>query len=250
MHIFNRKEDDARIVLRVKAISVDFWDTISLYPFTQEIFEERVSHSYGIFRKYDVSEGTSRMLMRSVYDHFEDIWHNHRRTPTTPEMFRHIEKLVGYELRSDDFNTLVEFNEKLITEKYFKIESGIEKALRKLSGKYKLVIISDTGFEPGREIRNALKKLNMLDIFSYAVFSDETGYSKPDIRAFFLAAEKAGCRTDEMVHIGDRESKDISGARDSGMKAILYTGFRSEDEKDTTADVTVSSWEEILNLLD
>jgi FMN phosphatase YigB (HAD superfamily) len=52
-----------------------------------------------------------------------------------------------------------------------------------------------------------------------------------------------------MIHIGDRENKDIAGARSFGMQAVLFTGFRDDDLKITTADFTAGSWKEILNLL-
>lgn len=235
--------------LNIKAVTVDFWDTIAPYPFTEEIFQERVEHSSRIFGKYDITFETSEKLMRSIYDHFEDIWHNHRRTPTTPEMFRHIEKIIGTAFDEQDFSELVSFNESLITEKYFDLRADVADSIRKLSEKYKIIIISDTGFEPGRELRKALDKNDLLDRFHYGVFSDETGYSKPDERAFRLASEKAGCRTDEMVHIGDREDKDILGARSSGMHSILFTGFRNDDAERTTAEFVAETWTELVDII-
>ena len=52
-----------------------------------------------------------------------------------------------------------------------------------------------------------------------------------------------------MIHIGDREAKDIEGARSAGMKSILFTGFRDDDLKGTKADFTASDWNEILSIL-
>jgi putative hydrolase of the HAD superfamily len=232
----------------LRAVTVDFWDTIAYYPFTEEIFQERVEHSFRIFKNYDISLETSKMLMRSVYEHFEDIWHNEQRTPTTPEMFRFMEKMISFELDKEHFDELVSYNEKLIPEKYFLISKETRHAVREIASRYKIIIISDTGFEPGREIRNALDRNRLLECFTYGVFSDETGYSKPDQRAFRLAAEKAGCLTGEMIHIGDREAKDIAGAKSVGMRSILYTGLRPDDRDISTADFTVSSWKEILKI--
>ena len=236
-------------MMPVKTVTVDFWDTIASYPFTDEIFKERVDHSFEIYKKYDIDYERSFDLMKSVYGHFEDIWHNEARTPTTPEMFRHVEKILSFELDSEHFEELVHYNETLVTEKYFQVKPEISHSLRTLSEKYDLVIISDTGFEPGREIRNALERHGLLDCFNYGVFSDETGFAKPDRRAFEKAAEVTGSGFSEMIHIGDREAKDIAGSRSAGMKSILFTGFRNDDEKDTTADFTASSWEQIPAIL-
>jgi putative hydrolase of the HAD superfamily len=232
-----------------KTVTVDFWDTIAYYTFNDEIFKERVDHSFEIYKYYDISYDTAFMLMRSVYEHFENLWHKEFRTPTTPEMFRHIEKLISFELEKDHFEELVRYNETLVPEKYFQVKPEISRALRILSEKYDLVIISDTGFEPGREIRKALERQGLLNCFKYGVFSDETGFSKPDKRAFEKAAEVTGSKFDQMIHIGDREAKDIEGARSAGMKSILYTGFRDDDMNGTKADYTASDWNKILNIL-
>lgn len=235
--------------MNYSTVTIDFWDTIAFYPMTDEIFMERVEHAAEIFRKYDISYETSIMLMRSIYENFENLWHNENRTPTTPESFSFIEKILGYEFEKDHFNKLVRFNEQLVTEKYFSITEPVSEALNKLSGKYKLIIISDTGFEPGREIRNALSRHGLLKNISYGVFSDETGFSKPDKRAFQKASEVSESRFSEMIHIGDREAKDIIGARSVGMSAILFTGFRDTDKNSTTADHITGSWEEVMDIL-
>lgn len=232
-----------------KTVTLDFWDTLAFYPMTDEIFMERVDHASEIFREYDISYETSVMLMRSIYENFENIWHNESRTPTTPESFRFVEKILGYEFKKSHFNELVRYNEQLITEKYFIMTDPASDAVKKLSEKYKLVIISDTGFEPGNEIRNALKRHDLLKNISYGVFSDETGFSKPDKRAFQKASEITGSKFSEMIHIGDREAKDIIGAKSVGMSAILFTGFRDADKNATTADHIAGTWEEILKLL-
>ena len=52
-----------------------------------------------------------------------------------------------------------------------------------------------------------------------------------------------------MIHIGDREEKDIKGAKALGMSTILFTGFRDNYKAITTADVIASSWDEIKRML-
>ncbi len=235
--------------MNYKTVTLDFWDTLVFYPMTDEIFMERVEHASGIFRDYDISYETSIMLMRSIYENFENIWHNESRTPTTPESFRMIERILGYCFKPEHFSELVRFNEKLVTDKYFSLTPQVAEAIKRLAGKYSLVIISDTGFEPGREIRNALKSRGVYQHITEGVFSDETGFSKPDKRAFQKAAELSGSDFSEMIHIGDREAKDIAGARSVGMSTILFTGFRDTDKNLTTADHVLSTWEDILNKL-
>ena len=232
-----------------KTVTLDFWDTLAFYPMTDEIFMERVEHASEIFRKYDIGSETTIMLMRSIYDNFENLWHNEFRTPTTPESFRFIEKIIGYEFDKKHFDELVKYNEQLVTKKYFVLTEIVREAIIKMAEKYKLVIISDTGFEPGREIRKVLKKHGLLEYIVEGVFSDETGFSKPDIRAFQKASDISKTGSSEMIHVGDREGKDIRGAAAAGMGTILFTGFRDDDRTSTTADHTAGSWEEVLKIL-
>ncbi|MBN2790545.1 MAG: HAD family hydrolase [Candidatus Delongbacteria bacterium] len=233
----------------IKTITLDFWDTITSYPFSEEIFMERVGHAYGIFKEYGIDLERTVKLMRNIYVHFEEIWINEHRTPSTSEMFKNLEMNAGIEFSDQYFNILVEYNENLVPEKYFTIDPMIINSIKELSKKYKLILISDTGFEPGKALRKAINNAGLDNLFIYEVFSDETGYSKPDPRAFELAAMKSGTEFSEMLHIGDREEKDIKGARSVGMKAILFTGFRDADKDITTADKVVSSWDEIIDFL-
>jgi putative hydrolase of the HAD superfamily len=233
----------------IKTITFDFWDTITKDPFTEEIFLERVEHAYNIFKKYNLTKEKSLDLMRSIYTHFEEIWRKEHRTPTTSEMFRNLEANAGVVFSEVHFEELVSYNENLVPEKYFTIDPTIIDSIKKLSKKYNLILISDTGFEPGKALRNAIKDIGLNDIFKYEVFSDETGYSKPDPRAFKLASEKSNTQFSNMVHIGDREEKDIKGAKSVGMQAILFTGFRDEDKDNTTADKIISSWDELMRFL-
>ncbi|MFO7810882.1 MAG: HAD family hydrolase [Candidatus Delongbacteria bacterium] len=235
--------------MAIKTVTVDFWDTIVQYPFTDTIFKMRVDHSFNIFKSYDITYDTAEKLMHSIYGYFEDLWHNKRLTPTAKEMFLFIQNLISLKLRKEHFEELVSYNETLITRDHFDLKPEIAAAIRSVSEKYNIVIISDTGFEPGREIKNSLKRHGLLELFKYCVFSDETGFSKPDKRAFELAAKVSGSDLSEMIHIGDREAKDIVGSRSAGMKSVLYTGFRDDDKNITTADYTAGSWQDVLNIL-
>jgi len=53
---------------------------------------------------------------------------------------------------------------------------------------------------------------------------------------FEKAAELAGCRIEEIVHIGDREQNDIAGAQRAGARAILVTAAVDRGSSSTSAD--------------
>ena len=54
-----------------------------------------------------------------------------------------------------------------------------------------------------------LEKLGMLKYFSWIVTSEEAGAEKPSAEFFRLCAQKAGCKPEECVFIGDNLKKDV-----------------------------------------
>lgn len=67
-----------------------------------------------------------------------------------------------------------------------------------------------------------LQKLGILPYLSWLVTSEEAGIEKPDPRFFGLCVEKAGCRPDECVFIGDHLQKDVIGAAAGGLHSRWY----------------------------
>jgi putative hydrolase of the HAD superfamily len=141
---------------------------------------------------------------------------------------------------------LLEFPPNLIT--------GVRDALELLKPDYKLAIVSDTGFSPGKVLRQLMINENVFDYFSYFSFSDETGVSKPDPLAFSTVIEACGIAPENCAHIGDIESTDIAGAKNLGMKAIRFTGdpttkFAVNGELPSKADAVMDSWQGIVKYI-
>ena len=112
------------------------------------------------------------------------------------------------------------------------------------------MVISDAIFSPGRVLRKILAKYGLVNYFDGFVFSDEAGCSKPDPRIFQKAAELAGCRLEEMAHIGDRESNDVYGPQSMGMRAVLFTGVVDRGSGNTSADVHCKDATELAHLIE
>ncbi len=128
---------------------------------------------------------------------------------------------------------------------------GAADVIAALAERYKLCIISDTIFTPGRGLRELLNHHGVKKYFSGFVFSDEVGHSKPHADCFASAARQLGTDYAEMVHIGDRDAKDIVGAQALGMKAILFTAARDEGARETTkADAVVGAYAELVAAID
>ncbi|GAA4802878.1 hypothetical protein GCM10023231_34780 [Olivibacter ginsenosidimutans] len=93
---------------------------------------------------------------------------------------------------------------------------------------YSLNILSNTGFIKGITLREVLKKLQVDTYFDFQLYSDETGYSKPNHAFFELMFKNAsaiypqkGLHMREIMHIGDNPRADIQGAGLFGIKSML-----------------------------
>lgn len=73
------------------------------------------------------------------------------------------------------------------------------------------------------------RKLEQLQVSSFIdmiVTSEEAGVEKPHSRLFELCVDKAGCKPQECVFIGDNVKKDVLGAISSGLYGVWYSRGR------------------------
>ena len=109
-----------------------------------------------------------------------------------------------------------------------------EECLKKLSTKYKIGVIANQSL--GTVDR--LEQLGILKYIDLVVASAEEGVAKPDREIFEIALNRAGCRSEQSVMIGDRIDNDIVPAKKLGMKTIWvkqgfgkYWNITCEEEK-------------------
>lgn len=102
----------------------------------------------------------------------------------------------------------------------------IELFLQKIKEKGKTSsILSNTAFILGESLRKVLNKLGLLEYFSFEIFSDEIGVSKPNTLIYEALLNKVSSirpiEKQQIVHIGDNPIADYDGARSFGMSAWL-----------------------------
>lgn len=86
-----------------------------------------------------------------------------------------------------------------------------------------VALVCDTGFTPGRMVREMLARLGLAEHLQYLAFSNEVGVPKPHPAIFRTALEAVGAEPREAVHVGDLLRTDISGAKALGMKTVRIT---------------------------
>lgn len=124
-----------------------------------------------------------------------------------------------------------------------------ENCLCELSEHYKIGIIANQNL--GSEER--LEKLGLLKYIDLVIASAEEGVAKPDLRIFQIALDRANCKPEEALMVGDRIDNDIVPANKIGMKTIwIKQGFGKYCEPKTEKeqpDYTLKSLNELISIL-
>lgn len=97
-----------------------------------------------------------------------------------------------------------------------KVYVGVPRILEALSKNYRLGVLANQSAET--EWR--LQKYGICQYFDLIISSAEIGFSKPDLKIFEIALDKAGCAPSEAYMIGDRLDNDIEPATRLGMRTI------------------------------
>lgn len=179
------------------------------------------------------------------------IWQEEHRTLSASERVSAILSHLDVAVSEPVLATIVTRFEEGILEHPPVVIDGAREALSQLSGRYRLGIISDVGFSPGRVLKQVLADNGLLGFFDSLVFSDEAGRAKPHIEVFERTARSLAAEPGAMVHVGDLERTDIGGAKQAGYRAIRFTGITRMEEGETTiADFVTDDLREIPKLVD
>ncbi len=242
------------------AVTFDLWDTV-FHDDSDEPKRAAAGLPTKKVARRDLVHGAvsrhgqvDRALVDAAYDTadaaFKHVWDNQSVTWTVPERLAIILRGLGRNLPEEDLAELIRAHEEMEVEIQPSLAPGIVQALHDLRGRYPLGVISDTVFSPGTSLRRVLADHDLLDCFETFVFSDEAGWSKPAPALFARAAEGLGVPVTHLVHIGDRESKDIDGPHRVGARAVLTTVVIDRRDGATTADAICTDYAELGALLD
>lgn len=113
--------------------------------------------------------------------------------------------------------------------------------LNRLKGKYKLGILSNGNSYP--------EKCGLKGLFDFVVFSQDSGFEKPDPRIFEIALKEAGCKNNQIIHIGDSLSTDILGANNAKIKCVWLNRDNIVNSTNYKIDYEINSLSELLNIL-
>jgi putative hydrolase of the HAD superfamily len=184
----------------IKAIILDFGRVIT------------AQKPLSLFRSYEVELGLVPGTINPIM--FESqAWQDTLLGLKTTEEFWY---LIGPELR---LNTVDEVNRfRLRYHADEAINEAVLDLIRKLHGRYKLAILSNS--PPG--LSRWLADWKMLDLFDVVFCSGDEGMIKPDPAAFNETLERLGVAPGEAVFIDDTQ-EHVEAARKLGIHGIVFT---------------------------
>ncbi len=234
----------------IKAVTFDCWDT--LLDDDESRNRKRKEYFGLIFKDYGfpVTQGEMDEFFSEEAKLFQKHIIEHKKTQNSIARTETILKLAGVQIPASEINKIADYSDKVALEFRPPVVPGIKKALDVLSKIYKLGVICNTGWHSANTVRQLLKDYDFPKYFSYLTFSDEAGVAKPHKQIFEYTLGKLGISTEEAVHIGDSEYSDIVGAKLANMRAILFTGVNDKYKDNNSADLTISSYVNLAEILE
>ena len=184
----------------IKAIIFDFGRVIS------------AQKPPSLFRTYENELGLEPGTINSImFD--SQAWQDTLLGRKTSKEYWH---LIGPELRLNSVDQVNRFRRRYLADEA--INSAVLDLIRKLHGRYKLAILSNS--PPG--LNRWLTDWKMLDLFEVVFCSGDEGLVKPDPAAFRKTLQRLGVKPAEAVFIDDTP-EHVEAARELGIHGIAYT---------------------------
>ena len=77
--------------------------------------------------------------------------------------------------------------------------------------------------------------------FSFVVFSQDVGVEKPDPEIFAVGCRRAGCRADQLMHVGDSLTADVAGADAVGAVSVWLNRYGLVNDTGIRPDHVIQS---------
>jgi len=230
----------------IRAITFDLWDTIladdtdepkrSTAGVPPKPTERRELVHQFLQKQAPISRELVEVAYNAADAAFNQVWRELHFTWTVRERLSIVFTALKRELSNPDMDELIRLHEEMELRFRPDFVRGANETLAALKKVYKLGVVSDAIFTPGRALRQLLEGEGLLHYFDSFIFSDEVGCSKPAPVVFEKAASDLGVSLREIVHVGDREHNDVDGPHAVGARAVLFTGIKDRGGASSKAD--------------
>jgi len=234
----------------IKAITFDCWDTL----LDDDESRDKKRKEYFCLILKDHGFPATQDEMDEFFSKEAKLFQNHiiehKKTQNSRARAETILRLAEVQIPASEVNKIADYSDQVALEFRPPVIPGIKDVLDVLSEVYKLGVICNTGWHSAGTVRQLLKDYDFPKYFSHLTFSDEAGVAKPHKQIFEYTVEKLGFGTEEAVHIGDSEYSDIVGAKQANMGAILFTGVNDKYKDNNSADVTINTYDNLVEILE
>jgi putative hydrolase of the HAD superfamily len=187
----------------------------------------------------NVSEERAKDAIALAWREHQVRWHRGEAF-TAEHMVRHALRLLEVDLAEEATSELTTVLESEALNHGVRALPGAREALDALAqAGIRRALVCDTGFSPGRIVRELLSRAGVADLLEAFVFSDEVGAPKPHSKPFETALAALGARPHEAAHVGDLRRSDVAGARAMGMRTIRLTLAHDDSDASVGANAGV-----------
>lgn len=232
------------------ALTFDFWGT--LYQ-NADGKDERLRLLGEALARHNQSRGEADLeaAYRHVWTIWERVWSEEHRSISVEDWLHEALAFLEADLPQDEIAGLRwPIEEVFLNNGMPQAVPGVGEVLPRLSARYRMGIISDTGLTPGRVLRKVLERDDLLRHFKVLTFSDETGATKPLPQQFTRTLEILETSPEKAAHIGDLPETDLAGAQGVGMRSILFLGVSDRQDGIPLADAAFETYDELEELLE
>jgi putative hydrolase of the HAD superfamily len=180
--------------LTYQGITLHRWEALNLYF---QIMKEQFARSSEVYPEFDVVAVWREVLERHAGEYTRSL---------PPGKLQQIPLFLAELQRG-------------ISRKRFNLFPQVLEVLNQLKERYPLAVVSDA------QSAYALPELRVLGLNEYfdpIIISGDYGYRKPDARLFEKALDGLRVRPDQAIYIGNDRYRDIFGARQLGIKTVLF----------------------------
>ena len=235
----------------VRAVTFDCWGTLLRYePAQGRSHELRVRALQRALRAAGVNVGLAgaAKTLRAAHQKHNDAWQAAESTGS-PEIARWALEACGVKDAEIERALVGELQEAALQSEVAALDGAVE-TLRTLGQRdIRMALVCDTGFTPGRVVRQLLARVDLLAWLEVQIFSDEAGLTKPHAPVFRAALDGLGADPAHTVHVGDLRRTDVQGARELGMGTIRIRDFNDDDSDLPDADAVADHHPHLLEIL-
>jgi len=218
--------------MKYKAVFIDIDDTILNY---KQCSKEALKNTFKYFDEHFNDE---------IYEKYFEIdcslWAKQKQGLIAFETvinlrFKYLLDFLEINLNYNKFSDI--FHNKLAETHY--LELNAMEIITYLSKKYKLYAVSNGNLLMQTK---RLKLAGLYDYFSDLFVSNDIGFEKPN-RCFFTECfVRSGLKNDDIFIIGDSLETDITGAKNSNIKACWYNPERKINYTNVCPDNEINNW--------